>query len=718
MKRQQLHWSKEDSDTPSLVKNPRIVLIGNPNSGKSSLFNQLTGLNQKIGNFPGVTVDKKSGFSRISEDLLAEIVDLPGCYSVYPRAYDERVVFDILSNPDSKDYPDLAVVVVDLSNLKRNLLLFTQVKDLDIPVILALNMVDIAEKSGQKIDIETLEKEFNTPVVAINARKGQGIQKLKEAIEKATVRENEPFYDVNPLAPRLIEEIKEKFDLSNSYRAYLIAHLAEYNSYLSKAEKEWVAEAKKRHHFEERKIQAQETISRYQSINLLVNKATKSASSSIKDIISDKLDKALIHKYWGYVIFLGIMFFIFQAIFAWAEAPMNFIDATFSTFGQVVKDILPAGPLSDLITEGVIPGIGGILIFIPQIAILFAFIAILEETGYMSRVAFLMDKIMRKFGLSGKSVVPLVSGVACAIPAIMATRNIESWKDRIITILVTPLMSCSARIPVYTILIALAVPDTLVLGFINLQGVALLAMYLIGFLAAILSSYVLKWFIRPKDRSYFIMELPTYKMPRWKNVGMTIIEKVKTFVFEAGKIIIAISVILWALASYGPSGDMDNADAIVAELTQGQNLTEQEFQQQVETYKLEHSFAGRFGKMIEPVIRPLGYDWKIGIALITSFAAREVFVGTMATIYSIGSDDEGTIKSRMQSEINPETGGPRYTMAVSFSLLIFYAFAMQCMSTLAIVFRETKSWKWPALQLAYLSGLAYVSAFIVYNIFK
>jgi ferrous iron transport protein B len=424
---------------------------------------------------------------------------------------------------------------------------------------------------------------------------------------------------------------------------------------------------------------------------------------------------------WGYLIFFMILFLIFQAIFTWANIPMDLIDLSFAKLSSLLSDVLPHGPLTSLLTEGIIPGIGGIVIFIPQIAILFAFISILEETGYMARVVFVMDKVMRKIGLYGKSVVPLMSGVACAIPAVMATRTIDNWKERTITIFVTPLMSCSARLPVFTILIALIVPEQYVLGGFNLQGLVLMGLYLLGFAAALITAIAMKLLIRAKEKSYLIMELPTYRWPKWSNVGYTILEKTKAFVFEAGKVILAISVVLWVLASYGPGDEVENAYANVLAETSNQQLSEQSIDDRVAAYKLEHSYAGVIGKAIEPVIKPLGYDWKIGIALITSFAAREVFVATMATIYSIGSVDDGdeaTIKSRMRNEVNPETGGPRFTPAVGFSLLIFYTFAMQCMSTLAVVYRETKGFKWPLIQLTYMTVLAYVSALLAYQLFS
>jgi len=410
------------------------------------------------------------------------------------------------------------------------------------------------------------------------------------------------------------------------------------------------------------------------------------------------------------------LFLIFQSIFAWAQIPMDFIDSTFASLSNRLDEYFPDGPFFDLITQGIIPGIGGIVIFIPQIAILFACISILEESGYMARVVFLMDKLMRKFGLNGKSVVPLISGLACAIPAIMATRTIENWKDRLITIFVTPFMSCSARLPVFTILVALIIPDVKLFGFFNYQGLVLMGLYLLGFFAALISAFVLKLIIKTKERSYLIMEMPTYRWPKWSNVGYTIVEKTKSFVFEAGKVILAISIVLWVLASYGPGDAMNNAeDAVRHEMGQTK-LPANEFEAQVASYKLEHSYAGIIGKALEPAIEPLGYDWKIGIALVTSFAAREVFVSTIATIYSLGgTEDEQTIKGRLRSEINPNTGGPRYTPAVGLSLLVFYTFAMQCMSTLAVVKRETKGWKWPLIQLAYMTALAYVSAFIIYQ---
>ncbi len=699
----------------------KIALVGNPNSGKSSLFNLLTGLNQKVGNFPGVTVDKKTGTCQLDVQTPVEIIDLPGTYSIYPRTADEQVVFEVLNNPGSRVFPDLVVVVVDMTNLERSLLLFTQIKDLGIPVILALNMTDVAKRKGIGVNVQVLRQAFgNTHVFTMNARTGEGVDTLKKLVRQPAEPGLIPFFNIREIvAPGIIDELKETFEIDNDYRAYQILFQADHFSLISDEKARFIQRLKEKYDFQEKDIQFKETTGRYQQIQQVLNNAlTKTIRPAHKTSLTHKLDRIFTHKIYGYLTFFAILFLIFQAIFAWATAPMDMIDYIFSEISAFVKDHLPQGVLTNLLAEGIIPGIGGIVIFIPQIAILFAFIAILEETGYMARVVFLMDKIMRKFGLNGRSVVPLISGVACAIPAIMATRNIENWKDRLITIFVTPLMSCSARLPVYIILIALVVPDTQVLGIISLQGIALMGMYLLGFLAAIFSALVMKIIIKARERSFLIMELPSYKVPRWKNVGIMVLEKSKTFVFEAGKVILAISIILWVLSSYGPGNQIEQAANSIPVPKIQTEAAVHAYENKVAASKLESSYAGIFGKFIEPAIKPLGYDWKIGIALITSFAAREVFVGTMATLYSVGADfdDESTIKSRMKAEINPDTGGPRYTLAVAFSLLVFYAFAMQCMSTVAVVYRETKGWKWPIIQTVYMTVLAYVAAFIVFNL--
>jgi ferrous iron transport protein B len=701
----------------AVAKRLKIALVGNPNSGKSSLFNYLTGLNQKIGNFPGVTVEKRTGVSTMPDDSLAEIIDLPGIYSLYPRSLDERIVSEILLDHKSSECPDVVVVIADATNLKRGLLLLTQIIDIGLPTVLVLNMMDLVAKAGISYDFKSLQAELGIPVLAINARNGVGIDELKKTFIQHIQPPTKTIFNIYPEASGAVKSLREQLDLDNDYEAYQFLQQPKSLSFLKANEQQTILEVSNLFDFFPGKFQGAETIERYSFIQNLLDKVTLKASNTTWKQYNSKLDKILTHKIWGYSIFFAILFLIFQAIFAWATVPMDFIDGAFASLSNWCSHVLPDGPLTRLLAEGIVPGIGGIVIFVPQIAILFACIAILEESGYMARVVFLMDKIMRKFGLNGKSVVPLMSGVACAIPAIMATRTIDNWKERTITIFVTPLMSCSARLPVFTILIALIVPEQLVWGFFNLQGLALMGLYLLGFAAAMLSALAMKYLINAKERSYLIMELPSYRWPKWSNVGYTLVEKTKAFVLEAGKVIMAISIVLWVLASYGPGDKMEKAREYVLQESSNLRLTEKVLEDRVAAFKLENSYAGIVGKTIEPVIKPLGFDWKIGIALITSFAAREVFVGTMATIYSIGStEDQTTIKVRMREEINPETGGPRFTPAVGFSLLVFYTFAMQCMSTIAVVYRETKGWKWPMIQLAYMSGLAYISAFIVYQI--
>ncbi|WP_394367369.1 ferrous iron transport protein B [Pontibacter burrus] len=695
----------------------RVALVGNPNSGKTSLFNQLTGLNQKVGNFPGVTVDKKTGSCHLSATQKVQIIDLPGTYSLYPKSLDERVIIDLLYDKKGASYPDLVIVTADASNLKRNLLLFTQLADLKIPAILALNMIDVAEQEGVKIDIPALHKALGVPVIPMNARKGVGIAALKILMSQQLDTIPTPVYSVPESLKPVVESIKSRFGISNNYLALHYAHQYKSLKFLSAEDVAFIGELVQVHGFKSNTLQAEETIARYTYINELLLDAVKVERVEKEEKFSNRLDQVLTHKIYGYLIFLGVLFLVFQAIFTWASYPMDLIDEGVAALNGLIQENF-SGPLINLLTEGVIAGLGGVLVFVPQIAILFAFIAILEETGYMARVTFMMDKIMRKFGLNGKSVVPLISGVACAVPAVMSARTIENWKDRMITIFVTPLMSCSARIPVYTVLIALVVPETYYFGFLNLQGLVLMALYLIGFIAAILSAWLLKVVLKARERSYFIMELPVYKMPRWKNVGLTMVEKSKTFLFEAGKVIVAISVILWVLASYGPGDNFERAEqqaiAEAAEL----NLSQTELDNLISSHQLEQSYAGIIGRSIEPAIEPLGYDWKIGIALITSFAAREVFVGTMSTIYSIGEEENVTTIKEKLLTVTDKQGEPFFTPARSFSLMIFYLFAMQCVSTLAIVRRETKSWMWPMAQMVYMSGLAYIFALITFRAFS
>lgn len=699
----------------------KVALVGNPNSGKSTLFNVLTGLNQKIGNFPGVTVEKKIGFVKLSDQRNAQITDLPGTYSIYPKSKDERIVMDVLADKDSPDYPELIVFVADASNLKRNLLLFSQVADLQIPIIIALNMMDLAGKSGIVIAVDELAQKLGVQVIPISARKQQGIDRLKEAILNSTAIPLQlPSIEVESIAPELIQKIQDELNIEHPYVALQLAHQYKHMLFLSAEQKRKIQEFNQEFDFHSQKSQASETIARYNFINDVLFDTVKIYSDPKRETHSNRIDKILTHRIFGFIIFFAILFLIFQSIFAWSEYPMSLIEQLFMWLTDMGTQILPPGLLTDLLIDGVLAGLSGVIIFIPQIAILFAFISLLEDTGYMSRVTFMMDKVMRKVGLSGKSIVPLIGGFACAVPSIMSARNIESWKDRMITIMVTPLIACSARLPVYTLLISLVVPDEKVWGIINMQGIALMSLYVLSIISAILVAWAMKLVIRARDRGYFIMELPVYRMPRWNNVLLTMYRSVKAFVLEAGKVIIAVSIILWVLSSFGPSDRFEKIEARYSSEAMKKQYPQDEIDRLQASEKLENSYAGMLGKSIEPVIRPIGFDWKIGIALITSFAAREVFVGTMATIYSVDGDDSHveSVREKMQSARNPDTGLPVFTTAVAFSLMMFYAFAMQCMSTIAVVYRETKSWKWPAIQFVYMTVLAYLASFIVYNLLK
>jgi len=699
-----------------MAKQINVALIGNPNTGKTSVFNRLTGLNQKVGNYPGITVEKKQGICKLPRCVKAHILDLPGTYSLNASSLDENVVIELLLNKNDKDFPDVAIVVTDIENLKRNLLLFTQIKDLGIPTILAINMADRMKRKAISLDVELLEQKLETKIALISSRKNTGFDNLKELITSYGLLSTKPCVNASSISPEYFDRLRKAFPNQDLYKLWLVITQDVNFGKLDRKELKGVATFQTESKSNLKRLQQKETIARYQFINSVLKETLIVDTANAKDLRS-RLDRILTHKVWGYVIFFGILLLIFQAIFDWSSYPMDFIDSTFASFSEWTKNTLPPGDFTNLIAEGIIPGLGGIIIFIPQIAFLFLFISILEESGYMSRVVFLMDRIMRKFGLSGKSVVPLVSGTACAIPAIMATRNIENWKERLITILVTPFTTCSARLPVYLIIIALVIPEQRLLGIFSLQGLTLMFLYLLGFGSAILSAYLLDKILKIKSKTFFVVEMPNYKLPLLKNVVFTVIEKTKSFVLGAGKIILAISIILWVLASYGP-GDFNNAEEIVTTETTSQNLTEKEIETKIASYKLEHSYIGIIGKGIEPAVRPLGYDWKIGIAIVSSFAAREVFVGTLATIYSVGSEEEETIKNRMAAEVNPILGTPLFNFASGVSLLLFYAFAMQCMSTLAVVRRETNSWKWPMYQLFVMTFIAYVVALGAYQFLK
>lgn len=700
-----------------MSKNPiKVALIGNPNVGKTSVFNELTGLNQQVGNYPGITVEKKQGVCKLNETKKAKIIDLPGTYSLNASSIDENVVIELLLNKNDEDFPDVAVVVTEVENLKRNLLLFTQIKDLEIPTILVINMADRMKLKGIELDIPVLEKELKTKIALISSRKKTGIDNLKDLILNYNALSTEPCLNASSIDPDYFNNLRRAFPNQLLYKLWLV--ITQDVNFLNLDRNE-IKSSFTKSHSDLKKLQQKETIKRYQFINDTLKLGQKIDISKATDIRA-KIDRVLTHKIFGYIIFFGILMLIFQFLFDWSSIPMDFIDETFANLSSLAKQQLPAGEFTNLISEGLIPGIGGIVIFIPQIAFLFLFISVLEESGYMSRVVFLMDKIMRKFGLSGKSIVPLISGTACAIPAIMSARNIENWKERLITILVTPFTTCSARLPVYAILISLIIPEKRVLGFLSLQGLTLMGLYLLGFGMAIFSAYLLNKFLKLNCKSYFVVEMPSYKIPMFKNVTINVLEKTKAFVTGAGKIILALSVILWYLGSHGLSDDFNNAKQIITQKNQSKTITTQEFEDQVNSFKLENSYIGHMGKAIEPIIRPLGYDWKIGVAVVSSFAAREVFVGTLATIYSVGShsEEETTIKNRMAAEVHPITGKKIFNFATGISLLLFYAFAMQCISTLAIVKKETNSWKWPIVQLVFMSGFAYLTSLIAYQFLK
>jgi ferrous iron transport protein B len=708
----------ETSHSPT-TQTTRVAIIGNPNVGKSTIFNYLTGLNQKIGNYPGITVDKKTGSIQLSGANF-EILDLPGTYSLFPNSEDEIIAHRVLNHTKLENRPDYVLMVIDSSQLSRGLFLATQLIDMGVNLAIILNMADLAEKNNLEIKTFELFKSLGVPILSTDARNLKGLSQVKNLISQRNFSKGPGFVDIEQVIPEdLLRQVSEKFDLENSYQAYQLIRFGPKDKVHPAADREWLENLIKSAEFNLEEAQLEETKIRYRKITELLTKAlVRKAAPKPKP----SLDHIFLHPVLGYVIFAGILLLIFQTIFTWASIPMDLIDGLFAEISGWISGALPDGPFTRLLAEGVIPGIGGVVIFIPQIALLFGFLAILEDTGYMSRVVFLMDRWMRPFGLHGKSIVPLVSGVACAIPGVMAARNISNWKEKMITILVTPLMSCSARLPVYIILIGLTVPDVQIFGFINLQALALLALYLLGIFGVLFTAFGLKLLLKTSEKSFLLSELPPYRMPRWSDVGITMVEKSKTFVFEAGKVILAISIVLWVLASYGPPSKMDqiqlDGEARLENITDEVQIAA--IEAETNSLLLENSFIGIMGRAIEPVIKPLGYDWKIGIALITSFAAREVFVSTMATIYSIGGDleDDLTIREKLDQQINANTGEKTFNKATSFSLMVFYVFAMQCMSTVAVVKRETKTWKWPIIQTVYMSVLAYLMAFITFQLFS
>ena len=683
----------------------KIALAGNPNSGKSTLFNAMTGLNQSVGNYPGITVDKRLGKFKLNDSIGATLIDLPGTYSLYNTSLDETITHQILCNKNNLDYPDVTIVILDACNLRKSLLLLSQLIDLNKKVIVALNMIDLARDMGIVIDINHLEEKLGVSVIPINARKRNGIDDLKEAI-LCIKSPRKKILDTREVFPEIIDKVNKIRGNTNGY----VSFLSLCRDYLENTAtiKIKLEVLKKEKEFVPARYAAKETIRRYKKIDYILSQCVGENKELIKRNFTKRIDDLLLHPILGYGIFLLVLLLMFQAIFSWSQTPMQWIENLFSYMSFWLSNWIPEGKFNDLVVNGVLAGLEGVLIFIPQIAFLFAFIVFLEDTGYMARVSFITDKLFRKVGLNGRSIIPLLSGTACAVPAIMSARTISSFKQRLITIMVVPLMSCSARLPVYTLIISLMIPDTATWWIFNAQGLVMMAFYLLGFIAALLTAIILKYIIKSNERSYYVMEIPSYKVPDYSTVIYTILEKLKVFIFDAGKVIIAVSIVLWFLASHGPSGEFEQIDNQYKNIENAEEI--------ISSKKLESSYAGMIGKTIEPVIQPLGFDWKIGISLVTSFAAREVFVGTMSTIYSVGSDDENQrLRDKLKSE-KDKNGKIFFTTAVGVSLMIFYAFAMQCMSTVAVVYRETKGWKWPLIQLIYLTILAYFSSLLAYNL--
>lgn len=700
------------------MKNNIIALLGNPNVGKTSLFNRITKLNQKVGNYPGITVEKREGSIKAG-DKHYKIIDLPGTYTLFPNSLDEEVVFNTLTSKSEHSIPDLIIVVSEPSTINRGVVLYQQVRESGLPAIFVLNMMDEIEAKGIEIDIPALENYLKTKVFKTNARTGEGIDALINNLE---IQVNPYFNSLNlPSEYQLpLDEAKKLFPLATEYRTW--QYLAQENiKVLSAEENNQLLAIRQKYGIHIQQLQKAEAILRQEQINNDLKQVLKKKENK-KLSLTEKIDNVLIHPIYGYLIFFGLLFLIFQAIYTWSGPLMDGVDSLFASLGESAAALLPEGPLADLMVNGIIAGIGGIVIFLPQIIILFLFISLMEETGYMSRVVFLMDRWLKPFGLNGKSVIPLMSGVACAIPAVMSARNIENSKERLLTMLVTPFMTCSARLPIYVVIIGLVIPDTEFLSF-NVQGIVLFAMYILGIVAALFSALILNKVIKSVRKSYLIFELPTYKAPDWKNVLNTVWEKSSGFLFGAGKIILAISIILWVLGNFGPNDKFSDPEKYITQ--ENPHFSEEQIADEVTAYKTEYSYLGYLGRGIEPVIEPLGYDWKIGIGLIASFAAREVFVGTVAVVYSLGEDldieDDGqkqTLFTRMKSEINRNTGKPTYNLASGVSLLLFYAFAMQCMATIGVVKRETGSWKWTLIQAGFMTGLAYIAALIAYQLLK
>ncbi|MCB0516448.1 MAG: ferrous iron transport protein B [Chitinophagales bacterium] len=692
-----------------------IALVGNPNSGKSSIFNRLTGMRQQVGNYPGITVEQKTGNIRLPNQNVVQISDIPGSYSIHPYHKDDSLVLQLLTNHQTENFPELLLYVADATQLERHFLLLSQINDLNFPIILILTMTDVAKKEGIEINLAYLSEILQMPIVCVNGRNGEGIDSLKNLIQEnlyQSVQRQGNFKDF----PSYIDDVAQICETHNPYLALLYLQHFDKVDHLSEAQKNELQKIKDAHGHDVLDWQVKETMGRFDDIAPIMQKAIKYSKEDESSIFTQKVDRVLTHPFWGLIIFIVLNFLIFQAIFSWASYPMNWIESIFGNLSAWLKSVLPDNLLTQLLTDGLLAGIGGIVVFIPQIAILFALITFFEEIGYMARTVYLSDGLMRRLGMNGRSIISLMSGLACAVPAIMATRNISNWKERFITIMVTPFVSCSARIPVYTILVALVIPSSARVGIFNLQGIVMLGLYALGIGMALLAAFILHKILKSSPTGYLALELPQYKMPHWKNVAISVWNKVSTFVTEAGKIILVLSMMLWILATFGPGNAMQKAEEQARATAVTQQLTEAQIEHKVASARLEASYIGIIGKKIEPVIRPLGFNWKIGIALISSFAAREVFVGTMATIYSVGEDETNIqLKEKLKQDRFSDTGAPVYTLATCMALLLFYVFAMQCMSTLAVTKKETNSWLYPAIQFLAMTAIAYLAAWAAYQ---
>ena len=672
--------------------NKKILLIGNPNVGKSTIFNHLCGLKQKTGNYAGVTVASRAGVCKRGDKEL-EITDLPGAYSIYPTSEDEVIFSQYLM--DEKESYDGVIYVADALNLRRSLLLFKQVKDLGVPMVMLVNQIDLAKKRGLSFDFAKMEQLFGVKIIPTNAKKNEGIDEVKKVIfENEFKTQIQPVFEIPAEYKGWVSKIKTQLKKENSYEVW--AFLAS-ERYVGKIEEGGDVVKK----IIPKRLQVQEITRRYQKIDAELS-LFFFKQDQIRDIFTEKVDRILVHPFWGYIVFGTLLLLIFNSVYFLAAYPMEWIEAGFEYLGSFIEASMPDGPLKSLMIDGVITGISSVIVFAPQIGILLYFLYLLEDFGYMARVVYLMDRFLRPFGLNGKSIVPLVSSTACAIPAIMSTRNIENMKERLLTILVTPFMTCSARLPIYSIIIGLVIPNEYFLGALNYRALMLFMMYIIGFLMSLLASWVLKKVIKGNKKSYLILDLPIYKVPLFGYNFKLVLGKVWEFILGAGRVIFAIGVILWVLAYFGPKQNESEWVAIEVEM--------------------KDSYLAIVGKGIEPVVAPLGYDWKMGVGVLTSFAAREAFVGTISTLYGLDVDVESnegeqTLIEKMRNDVKPN-GEKVFSFATGISILMFYAFAMQCISTIAVVYKETRSLKWTLVQLFGMSGLAYIVSFLTYQILK